>query len=670
MSGAPTAVLTNHLQSLLSGRRVTAAVFATFTLEPQFFEEEVLPLLADDELVQEPRMRLVQLEEQLRGEIGPVAVYYDQAGLRADGSPRLDVRYVPVRVPTGLFHPKLVLVLTAPRDQNSRLKPALICGVLSANLCQDAWWRSLECAHFEVLEEGGRASIRDDLRKCLLDIRGLSAREDGHDALDRIREWLRYSLSDTVHSTEAGRLRTRLIAGTRSLLDAVDDVRGAAIEGRCLEVVSPFFDKEDPKPLASLIERFSFRETRVFLPTAADGSVLCSPGIYEGIRSLNGVRWGRLPEDLLKLGKELNAPRRGVHAKVYRFIDRTQRLETLLVGSHNLTSAAHQRGGNFEASVLIERESPGPIDWWLSIDSGRPKGFAEPTDHEDEAGDSFVPLQVRFDWTTRRSEARWDGASTSPALRVRSAGELLFEVTSLPKSEWQPLADAASDALERILVSTSILEIVLPNGTSGAVLVQESGMTRKPSILLSLSATDILEYWSRLSPAQRAEYLSSRAGNVPGVFASDEVSPSLVATESFFSTYAGIFHGFEMLRKQVHEALAASAERRVDHLLFGRRHDSLPSLIARVVDGGEGMDNVSRYLTLLCARQLLQELRGMQQAVFVANRKEIDALSQQTRAADGIAAELDLGANGQEFLGWFERHFARNLRDQGSHLHA
>src|SRR6476469_7644799 len=111
MSAIPRAVLSDTVRKLLSGRRVTAGVFMTYTFEPQFFEEGVLSLLSDEMVSAEPKLRMLQLEELLRSSIGPIAVYYDRGGLRGDGAARLDVRYTPVHVPTGIFHPKVVLLL-------------------------------------------------------------------------------------------------------------------------------------------------------------------------------------------------------------------------------------------------------------------------------------------------------------------------------------------------------------------------------------------------------------------------------------------------------------------------------------------------------------------------------------------------------------------------------
>jgi hypothetical protein len=148
MTGPPSQVLSQHLRELLSGRRVSAALFMTFTLEPQFFEQEIVTLLAGDQLIQDPRMRMLQLEEMLRGAIGPVAVYYDQKGFKTDGAKQLDIRYVPLTVPTGFFHPKLVLLLTEDEDTDRASASSLVCGVLSSNLTKGGWWSSVECAHF------------------------------------------------------------------------------------------------------------------------------------------------------------------------------------------------------------------------------------------------------------------------------------------------------------------------------------------------------------------------------------------------------------------------------------------------------------------------------------------------------------------------------------------
>ncbi|MDB4912387.1 MAG: hypothetical protein JWM95_31 [Gemmatimonadetes bacterium] len=663
MTGIPNAVLSQHVRESLSGRCVTAAVFMTYTLEPEFFEEEIVTLLAGDALLQEPKLRLWQLEEALRGAIGPIAVYYDQVGLRPDAGKKLDIRYVPVRAKSGVFHPKLVLLLTVPTDDGSKLKPALVCGVLSANLTKSGWWSSLEAAHFEFITAGDRCSFRDDLRRFLKEVRQLGGRDQDHEPLDAIDVWLRRETQQTEHRTTDGRLRPQLIAGTRPLLEFLRNTRGDELTGASLEVISPFLDEKRPSALSALIDAFGIRETRVFLPAADDGTANVEGALYDEVRSLPGCSWGRLPPDLLKLGKETNALSRGVHAKVYRFLKRSKRYEAILVGSHNLSVPAHGAGRNVEASFLIERESSGAVDWWLTTDTKRPRAFKVDLGDEDVNMEAFVPLQVSYDWTTQLLEVRWGGKDVSPRLRVESAGSEIFTLENLGVGEWTSLDRERAIALEKILISTTLLQVVHDDGSRGSILVQEYGMNRKPSLVVSWTIADVLEYWSRLTAEQKAAFLLDRGGNIPeGFVEGAERTSRLERLDNFFTTLAGIFHGFEMLRKQVLSSIEAGHERQADYLLFGKRHDSLPVLVDRIIEAEGETDVLQSYLLLLSTRQLARELRNVKLPFFEAHRSEFNRLIDRTKHAEILSAKLELGSDGQAFITWFEGHFLKNLR--------
>ena len=47
MAEIPRAVLSEHFQDRLKGRRLIAAVFLTFRFDPAFFEQEILPVFLD-----------------------------------------------------------------------------------------------------------------------------------------------------------------------------------------------------------------------------------------------------------------------------------------------------------------------------------------------------------------------------------------------------------------------------------------------------------------------------------------------------------------------------------------------------------------------------------------------------------------------------------------------
>ena len=180
----PTAVLSDELKSVVAGRQLRAAVFLTFQFEPEFFEQQVLPLFFDVSLSHAEAIKRVQMEDLLRDVPHGVAVYYDQNGLVADAKPaRLDVRRIAVRHATGIFHPKNVFALVEALDPDEDGHPAqaLIVASMSANLTRAGWWENVEVCHIEELREGeltrltrrsapvsrrlGAASVREGIRR-------------------------------------------------------------------------------------------------------------------------------------------------------------------------------------------------------------------------------------------------------------------------------------------------------------------------------------------------------------------------------------------------------------------------------------------------------------------------------------------------------------------------
>ena len=133
-------------------------------------------------------------------------------------------------------------------------------------------------------------------------------------------------------------------------------------------------------------------------------------------------------------------------------------------------------------------------------------------------------------------------------------------------------------------------------------------MAQKPPLLEGLSAAEILEYWSLLTPDQRNEYLErkltallERAETQHGATALPEPS------ESLFDRFAGIFHAFSCLEEHVLEALKRGAEKDARYRLIGTSYDSLPTLANQVKDSA---DAVVAYVTLLCAGEVFRRLRG------------------------------------------------------------
>src|SRR5690606_1012700 len=78
--------------------------------------------------------------------------------------------------------------------------------------------------------------------------------------------------------------------------------------------------------------------------------------------------------------------------------------------------------------------------------------------------------------------------------------------------------------------------------------------------------------------------------------------------DTVFDRFAGFFHAFGCLERGVRAALDDGREKEANYRLFGKKYDSLGSLLDRVLSDQEKLDQVDRYVIGLCARQLCQEI--------------------------------------------------------------
>jgi hypothetical protein len=192
----------------------------------------------------------------------------------------------------------------------------------------------------------------------------------------------------------------------------------------------------------------------------------------------------------------------------------------------------------------------------------------------------------------------------------------------------------------------------------GVVLVHETGMAHRPSLLLELTPAEILRYWSMLNPDQRAAYISAHGGDIPDGGAEALHIPAVKPVDSIFDRFAGMFHGFASLARTVREALTDGRTEHARFLIFGAKYDSLPVLLQRVLDDTDG-DLVDRYLTVLCAHQLTNEVRQDWPQFWASDpigaaRLET-SLAARTELREQIAARND--DDMVDFLDWYEARF-------------
>jgi hypothetical protein len=606
-------------------------------------------------------------------------VFYDWTGLRTSdyAAPRLDVQRLPVRLSTGIFHPKNVLLLTEdadPDDEGVR-RNRLLVATLSANLTRSGWWENVEACHVEEIEEGASTRLKDPLITLLLRIERLTANRSAGEVLRPYRRF--------VNTLEQGGFKSRdrwllphLYVGGGGDSDDLAAFLSAHIprdSGVCLEVISPFFDRHAASsPLKGLIKALAPEQTRVYLPQDFTGAAQCSEELFDYVRDIGEhVEWGCLPDDLLSLGRSADAARRSVHAKVYRLFKPKPKMEFLFVGSVNLTAPGHSgRGGNLETGMLLEIDPPSRPEFWLRPLKRKPAAFHVVPPEDELKEDAVLPVQVRFSWKTREATARWDGATASPLLTLCGSGGPFGAAARWARREWGSLPSDIAERLAGELVSTSIVTARAEDGRESKVLVQEDDIPLKPELLRTLPVRDILQYWSLLKPEQRQAFLDSRAqqlspGELGGLMA--VVDDGAKLGNDVFERCAGIFHAFAQLEARVTDALNENRPRQAAALMFGERFDSLGTVLERVLrgddpaTGGQQMTEVDRYLVLLCAVQLCDRVRRETPDFWNEYQTQAETIVQRLNERASLRNALCQTdpAEMPMFMNWFDRWFVK-----------
>lgn len=672
MSDIPHEVLSDHFQERMGGRRLLAAVFATYQFDPGFFEREILPVFLDVTLSHAAAIKLVQLEDTLRSLPGSIAVYYDVNGLvlTDDGAAKLDVRRIPMRVGTGLFHPKNIFALVedVEPDETGAHPRTLLVAALSANLTRSGWWHNVEACHIEEIAERSATNMRDDLRAFFKRLRELAPEGCDQSALEQLDAFVKGTEQRAQRKVQ-GDIQAHFYPGNRPFDEFLGDVLGNDARDLYLEVLSPYFDKdEEPTPLVQLVRRFRPKAVRVSLPRGADGEVQITAAMHAWLGDLENATWGKLPAALVRSGKGDEARPRFMHAKVYRFFSMQKRLEYLAVGSVNLTRPAHQRGGNLESALIVQTSPPRRPDFWLEPDLVRPTSFGN-EDHDDgdlAAADCGSRLTLRYHWNEGTAEAHWDADVPAPRLELEANGAPLFVLDTLPPRAWTTLAATAAGVLCALLTSTSFVTVCGDRPDPVVILVLEEGMWKKPPLLSRLSVRDILQYWSLLTAEQRNEFIQLRAAELLGSDAHNELVTRFRATldvNTIFDRFAGTFHAFECVARSVANALAGDNEKEALYRVFGTKHDSLGSLLLRLREDHE-RDEVEQYVIVMCARQLCRELRLAWPDFWSRHAAEVADLDDALRVSDELrGALLARGdADTPAFLDWFDNWFVRKAQ--------
>ena len=665
----PQHVLVDQLSEAIQSRTVEAAVFTTFNFDPGFFELHILPtLFPDHQFSSVEQVRLLQLEDCLH-DLSDLTVYFDASALDHDGvSPKLAYSRIDVHWRTGVFHPKLVLLLM--RDPKLENQQSLLVVCQSANLTRAGWWENVECAHIEELTDApsqNQCSFRDDLIELVDRIRSRTEHED-HSALERIRLFLldriEQSSLDPEINEKSPKTPTRLFGGYDTWRFPDWLTREAGLNEGCnLEIVSPYFDANNANALTQLIEATKPDMVRIYLPEAGDGTTLVTKEVFNEIDQMANVEWAGMPANVTKrqgAGGTDNVADRFVHAKIYRFWHRRHG-DAMFIGSVNCTTPAHGSGsqGNLENGFFVDvKNQRFGRSWWLETAQQKPsREFIEHAPDEVQGNDrQLFDVYLKYNWASHKASVLVDGNAQFPILIEDPAGAALFSISSCDLATWEDCSNVAADKLQETLNKSSFVT-ASSKGSRWRLLVREEGYSHKPSLLRQLTPDEIFRYWSLLSVEQRAEFAEQRLQEtLEGLVARPQRLESFV--DSVFNQFSGVFHAFGHFRRHLEDSLAAGRTTEAEWRMFGTKYDSLPELLRKLLLPDEH-DRVLAYVSFLTAKQIRNWLASNHRSFVSARSEMLKTLDQQLdMGLKHIRQELiEQDALGIKFLNWYDQMF-------------
>lgn len=602
---------------------VVAALFTTFNFEPDFFEEEIVPLLLNQDLAfsSDKVVKTFQVRQALNEAQIPIEIFYDANifQLEADRAPEMEYLHHGVNDAPNAFHGKVSLILLRETKTGQQ---TLLVSAGSANLTQAGWWENIECQHWETISdrtapEAFRNSIQADLD--LLEEQRQAATPTSGSALDRIKGFVAAcSGSDSsapVHYYGlAGQRRWGQLNGSPfvSFLRQALNAYGSDQTGWNLEIISPYFAEDahfnGHRQLANAINA---HHIQLFLPTNDHNEALCTKAYYQAIDNENGIVWATWSTSIAKALGTDDKPFRRSHAKLYHFYNERHRL--VFTGSVNFSYKAFH--DNIEAGFLTEAEQPQPLLTPLDTPQQR---FCDPEDlfHErigQNSDQQTADIQLVYDWKLDRltgcvaepSEVVIDlltpeGRPFASSVRLtRDFAELRSDTKQLRNQLNQYGAIKVN-----LLDSSDSREVV----GEQHVLIQQINWTHKPLNLPHLTPQQIIEIYAGLSFERRNQLIAHlkeiqlhNEGLISQHFGFKDYKAS---GQQFFCEYAELFQAFRNIRRRIKQALDDGNGNLVDYYLTGCGIDSLPALFDSLFENNETTEPVTHYLTLLCLRQM------------------------------------------------------------------
>ena len=669
------AVITEQFLELIAEREVQAALFTTYTFEPDFFELEVIPLLLSQDMAYsaDDRVKRFMVRENLRDANLPIDVFYDLPMFRTSGdcSPEMEYLCNGINLGNRAFHGKVNMILLKDKETEEE---TLLLGAGSNNLTRAGWWDNIECQHWEEVSRGTvPRRLLNLLQEDIDFLNGYWAISAGDKeaAIDRISEFVA-SCKGSNSAEPVYYYGLSFPENRRSFADFLRRKPSPLVNYNNwkLEIISPFFADDAGNVEHQTFFDMGIDEIKLFLPIDSEGIALCQENYYEHIQEEEGIQWAQWRDDVARALGLTGGHFRRLHAKVYHFYNLRQ--SWIFVGSVNFTyKAMHE---NIEAGFLARLDKAGPLLEAIP-DKNVVENFAEPDEvvpGESSKADAVLPeLHLCYDWVSKRLTGRTASRHVYEIEILGPEGEPVISLWELRYKEGD--YEGETQRLEKVLRNGSLVKVRgrdLKSKQKTAfpahpVLLQQIGWSHKPLDLPDLTAAQILAIYAGMSPERRqmmlidakirALVLAAQGGELTS-HTDDQI------IEQFFCEYAEIFNAFSNLKGRLDKAFDDEQYNQVDYYLTGTGVDSLTTLVRRALDADEeesSLNVVTCYLLLLSALEIYRVGHFVERPNVKGEAKRLRGEIESLKKGERLKLEDNSQENRKRFFKWFEEEFFR-----------
>lgn len=635
-------------------------LFTTFNFSPQFFEANVLPLLAGD-TVEEPggnQETRYALNDELERIHCLVACDRSTAP-----EPKGDLRYglLPVGLPRGRFHSKLVLMAGTSKETGM---PGIWLSAGSGNISLSAWALNREVISATPVTRQHAGELLPLLawlveqaeRQLQAAAANVEEEGQGRRILRRLTRFLQDDAALAPHLPGMPTLHVGLPqAGRGALLDSLTQGR----DWRRATVVSPYWSD-----VRGLVRKLGVAKCR-FVPSLS----------HAGYRfpASTGSDGDRAAWSFAKFGDE-----RYTHAKALLLED-SRGAVVLCTGSANFTAAALGEPGGFGVSnieAMLRHELADVPRAWRELRPLDETDLAEPVEDENEGAPALLPFDASIfhDWQTGTFGGHLtidsDAELAGPELEV--AGRVIrFCSTPCLRQEMAPFKFPCTIPLRSFRMTWREA-----NGTvrshRGLVLqlnAHDEQLQYQPRPQLD----KVIDFLRALNPALSEEELHKRAARGRGESGGDGEDNGVEPNFDFF----GLFQATWKLREHYSKVVKDGIPR---NPFDGLAAHSLSTLYRAVVlqPASTAEELIGRYVQLTEVRELLASFArsGVHPpAGCVCNASVVEAeiaeLTDRIRTLLGTSPSFlsTFGSGGigqvEAFLRWFNEEMKKEVSVHG-----